>query len=91
MAPRKNKGRGFRKNCTNTKESTFTLGIPGLEDFHFECGRHNSAAKFKESFLKLANHVVWTIDCGWDKLPAIIQNIQMVVIFVTDYVADHVS
>ena len=82
MAPRKNKGRGFSKYCTKTKESTFNSDSPGLEDFHFDCGRHKSAAKFKESLLKLADHVVCTIDFGWDKLSASIQNIQTVVIFV---------
>ena len=47
MAPIKNKGCGFRNKHTKIKESTFTSVIPGLEDFHFDCGRHNSAAQFK--------------------------------------------
>ena len=64
MAPRNNKGRGFIKKRTKTKESMFNSGIPGLEDFHFDCGRHNSAEKFKESLLEIANHVVWNIYYG---------------------------
>ena len=64
MAPIKNKGLGFIKKRTNNKESMFTSGILGLEYFHFDCGRHNSAEKFKESLLEIANHVVWNIDYG---------------------------
>ena len=64
MPCRKNKGCGFNKKRKMTEESTFTSGIPKLEDFHFYCDRHNSAAKFKESLLYLANHIVWTIDYG---------------------------
>ena len=75
MDPINNKRCGFRKKRKNTKESTFTSGIPGLEDFHFDCGRHNSAEKFKEYLLELANHMVQTIDYGADKLASSIRNI----------------
>ena len=91
MDPRKNKGRGFRKKCTKTDKSTFTSGILGLGDFHFGCGRHNSAAQFKESLLELSNHVVRTINYGGDKLAASIRNLQMVVILIPDEVAYNVA
>ena len=80
----------LQKEAQKTKESTFTSGIPGLEDFHFDCGRHNSDSKFKEYLLELANHMVQTIDYGGGKLAASIRNLQMVVMVVLDEVDDNV-
>ena len=74
MVPRNNKGYGFIKKRTKTKESTFISDIPGLEDFHLDRGRQNSAAQFKESILELAKHVVQAIDYDGNKLAASIQN-----------------
>ena len=91
MVPRNNKGYGFIKKRTKTKESTFISDIPGLEDFHLDRGRQNSAAQFKESILELSNHVLWTTDYCGDKLSASIRNIQIFVIFVLDEVSDNVS
>ena len=73
MSPRNNKGRGFSKKLTKTEELTFISGIPGLGYFHFNCGRHNSAAKFKESLLELTNHVVRNIDYGGENLASSIK------------------
>ena len=91
MAPRNTKGSGFSKKCTKTKESKFTSGIPEMEDFRFDCVRHNSSAQFNKSIFELANHIVRAIDCGGRKLAASIQNIQMVLIVVPDEFADNVA
>ena len=70
---------------------TFISGIPGLEDFHFGCGRHNSASQFKEFLIELTNHVIQTIDYDRDKFSTIIPNIQMDVIVIPEEVADNVA
>ena len=69
----------------------FSSGIPGLDDFHFDCGRHSSAAQFNESLIEIFNHVVYTIDYSGEKLAASIQSLYIVVIVVPEKVTDNVA